>query len=480
MRVFLLALLLFLAGAPAGAQPLTDLVCGPVAQAKNALGKRPALDVENARAALVALYQCEAPAEADAMAGFVLDVARPDPATLTTFLADALWHGAPSTIRQLLVTRGAEPETLQEQAQRDLAWRLAQKGDAESLDWLLEQGWALNTLSPDGFPPLYFADENAVRLLLERGADPRLQGDVIGTVLTPVVEPPGSYPGVDLGTLVTRDRSRMLVNAGFPVNLQDIEGHPSLQWAVATDNLWLVQYLLQRGADPDLHAPATDSVLAQAVHRGRLPVVQALLRAQPTAVTGQSELLLDYIDSPEPDPVIAEALLVAGAVPGSNDNDEPALVVAARRQHWDLIPLLLEAGADPNATNAQGCTLHCYTWAMPEALRMRLEAAEEQGWKMPALETRPGGFFMLAVLPVVALWLLRVAQRLARREPFSGPTLQMLLAVAVAVIAGGALFFQCDPCVIVTDEGQLALTGSLALGMFLLLWGVFWVRRRYS
>lgn len=482
MRRGLLAALLLLAAAAGHGQSLGDRVCGTAADVAAALraGADPAAPDDAGHTPLQRLFRCEAPSEPAAVAALLLDALQPDRDTLVHHLADALWHDATAPVRALLIERGAEPARLQRLTDRDLAWRLAERGDAATLDWLLAHGWSLAVPSPAGFPPLYFASEQAVALLLARGADPALRSDVVGTVLVPVATPPAAYPGVDPANLVTRERSRMLVNAGFPLDLRDVEGHTSLQLAVAADDLWLVRYLLARGADPALHAPGTESVLAQAVHRGRLPVVQALLRAHPTALLGEPELLLDYLDSPDPDPVIVEALLVAGAVPGSNARGEPALVIAARRQHWRLIPLLLAAGADPEATNAQGCTLHCYAWAMPDALRDRLQQGRHRPWVLPHLDTHPGGFFALAMVPVLMLWLARVAWRLARREGIGAPTLQMLAALALAVAGGGALFYRCDPCVLVGAGPQLALTAAVALLSHLLLWGVFRVRSRYA
>lgn len=394
-----------------------------------------------------------------------------DAAALTATLESALWRGAPLPLAERLTVAGAQPAALQADAHRDLAWRLAMLGREQELIWLLGHGWDLNRFSAQGYPPLYFADAEAARLLLEQGANPALQGEVVGTVLMPVAPPPPAYE--DAPTRFTPERARLLLGAGYPVNQRDREGHTALQLAVATDNLALVQRLLLHDADPTLHAPGTASLLAQALRRGRLPVVQALLRAQPGFARTQPALLVDYINGDKIDPLLVEALLVAGApVDARSAQDETALLTAARRQHWKLLPLLLQYGADPMATNAQGCTLHCYEWAMPEATRALLPGgADHSAWQVPSLQQAPLAFFAAALVPTLVLWLVFLGWCLARSRSLTPPTLWLLVALGAGILAGGGLFFECAPCIVADPRGQLALTAAVAAGVWLsLLW----------
>ena len=392
----------------------------------------------------------------------------PTPA-MTRTLEHALWQGAALPTLERLAAAGAEAASLQANATRDLAWRLAMLGREAELAWLVAQGWNLDQPLADGYPSLYFADANATGLLLAQGADPNITTPFeAGTILVPIATPPAHY-GLDAAPR-SQARSAALLGAGYQPR-SDGRDQTDLVLAVQTSDLWLVRQLLER-QPPD--KDAARALLADALAQGRLPLLQTLLRAIPKDAL-DAGVVSDYLRNGSPDPLLVEALLVAGVqlIPTTAD-DEPPLLLAARLQHWPVVEKMLAYGADTTVLNAQGCSLRCYEWSMPEALQQTLTPSDANAWRMPTLDERPSGFFALALTPLLLLWLLELGWRLARHESLWGPSLWMAASAVTAILVGAALFYQCDPCVISQDARQLALTASVGV----VAWSLKFVRRR--
>lgn len=396
----------------------------------------------------------------------------PTPATTRT-LEHALWQGAALPTLERLVAAGADAASLQASARRDLAWRLAMLDRAAELAWLVEQGWDLNVALPDGYPSLYFADANATELLLAQGADPNVPTPPEnGTVLVPTATPPAHY-GLDAAPR-SQARSTALLAAGYQPG-HDGQGRSDLMLAVQTGDLWLVRQLLER-QPPD--QDAARALLGDALVQGRLPLLQTLLRALPRE-TLDSRVVSNYLQNDKPDPLLVEALLVAGvSLAPKTPEEEPPLLLAARLQHWPVVEKMLAYGADTSVLNAQGCSLRCYEWSMPEPLQQRLAPTDKHAWQTPTLDHRPSGFFALALAPLLLLWLLELGWRLARHEPLWGSTIWMAASAFTAILIGAALFYQCDPCVIGKPPHQLALTASVGVIAWCLKWAA--ARRRQA
>lgn len=370
-----------------------------------------------------------------------------DPIDASRALATLLWQGADVDCAERFLAAGAEPALVHSQGGGDLAWRLATLAHTEQLDWLLAQGYPLNELPASGFPPLFFASLAATRILLQRGADPNLASREHGTVAAAFIDPPAPFN--DGGERLDRERLALLLAAGLAPDRRDHQGLTALQRALDADQLWLVQALLNAGADPTKTTNGERSLLPLALSRGRLPTVQALIRALPDVHERHPLLLLDYVGTEAPDPALVEALLVAGAAPDlTGAEGESALLRAARLQRWPLVKLMLNYGANPELSNAQGCTLHCYSWSMPDEIRLALPGQKPPGWQWPAIQRTPAAFFALALSPMLALWLITVGVALARYRPLWPDLLWLGASLAITVVLGASLFFDCDPCLI--------------------------------
>ena len=400
---------------------------------------------------------------------------------MTMTLAAALWQGAPLPVAERLQQAGADVALLHEQGGGDLAWRLAILGHGSELDWLLAQGFDINRLPDSGFPPLYYADEKATRLLLARGANVTLPSAWDGTVAAALIPPPEPFD--DGGALITPERLGLLLESDYPVDLTDPQGRTALEQAVRHDSLWLVQALLEAGADPTTTSGEQRSLLPLALASGRLPLVQRMLRAVPDHATRHPTLLLDYlVAGAEVNALVVEALLIAGTpLEAATERGDTALLVSARQERWPLVMMLLKYGADPLAHNAQGCTLRCFEWSMPDDVRERLAPwlGGEAPWQPPALMERPSAFFALAMVPATSLWLLWLAWRLHRRQSLLPPTFMFGLSAISGILAGGALFYRCSPCLLPPGQSQVIATSLVPLAFLLLfLANTIWRRPR--
>jgi ankyrin repeat protein len=167
-----------------------------------------------------------------------------------------------------------------------------------------------------------------VRRLLKAGANPNLPG---GSGVLPLSAAAMSGRVEILG---------MLLAAGAR-----IEGHSSvdgadhgtaLRWAVSSDRVENVAFLLKAGARPD--APFDGilygTILAEAVGRGRVDVARLLLAAGADV----------------------NARRMIGVVAGSKGLEAPPLTVAASRGSAAMVEALLEAGASVDVRDGAGRT----------------------------------------------------------------------------------------------------------------------------
>ena len=120
-------------------------------------------------------------------------------------------------------------------------------GDVERLRTLLDDDPALvDAYADDGFFPLglaaFFKRADAVRLLLDRGADPNQQSRHAQIVVRPI-----HAAAADGGSTAI---ARLLLDAGADVNVRQPGGFTPLHAAAQVGNDELVALLLEHGADP--------------------------------------------------------------------------------------------------------------------------------------------------------------------------------------------------------------------------------------
>jgi ankyrin repeat protein len=153
---------------------------------------------------------------------------------------EALYSGDPAKARELL-----PPD------ERLSVFEAAAFGRVDALRRILEEEPGRATaLSDDGFTALHLAvfgnQEDAARLLLERGADP----NALSTNEAVRVPPLGTAAFVRSVPL-----ARLLLDSGADVNGRGEGGFTALHSAAQNGDEELARLLLERGADPGL---ATD------------------------------------------------------------------------------------------------------------------------------------------------------------------------------------------------------------------------------
>lgn len=229
------------------------------------------------------------------------------------------------------------------------------------------------------------ADGAKVRQLLKQGADPDARGS-FGT--------PALHWMVHLDDL---EGATLLLKAGADARATTERGISALSLAIANGNTAMVHLLLDAGADASQLEPTGETQLMMAAQVGVLPIVQDLLQhgaavdaressygqtaLMYAARAGHAEvvelLLARGADAKAATRVGAAPAFIApnsvpgygfgvgilrGGVPADRGRREPApggmtaLHYAARHDHADVAALLVAAGADVNAREANAIT----------------------------------------------------------------------------------------------------------------------------
>jgi uncharacterized protein len=220
-------------------------------------------------------------------------------------------------------------------------------GDLVGVQELLRAGADPNRKDPLGYPPLQLAAARGqvqmVELLLAAGADPLLLDTRMGA---------SSLHKAAIGGAV--EVARVLLDHGAFVNQQaPLDGQTPLFDAVLYKHLPMVEFLLDRGADPELGAlggvtPADLEPFFLGEDFG--PYREAIERARRRrAERARDPLRLAAL--------AGDANRVRELVDGGVDIDRIApdgnspLLDAAREGHADVVEVLLAAGADPRVVD---------------------------------------------------------------------------------------------------------------------------------
>ena len=202
----------------------------------------------------------------------------------------------------LLLEKGANPNARSKDGRTPLLIAAGIGGTSDLVKLLLDKGANIGEVTPSLFGPItalteaaYAGDEATFKLLLERGAQPKMDApmvlafalrancascvDVILKDLPPpllnVVAALASPPFGD-----GRD-VKFLLERGADANTRDLEGRSLLMLAASSDQIPAdtVHALLGKGADVNLTSPKGETALALARLRGQTPVLEALMKA---------------------------------------------------------------------------------------------------------------------------------------------------------------------------------------------------------
>lgn len=202
----------------------------------------------------------------------------------------------------------------------------------------------LDDMDAKGNTPLHIAAEQGsvemATLLLDYGANPNIRNEC------------GEYGDGNW--------SVKLGNAGELRPVSHADKSP-LHIACESDDVEMVELLLERGADPDLEDRASMTALHYAVEEGNEELLALLLKADANPALGNNAIGMD--NTPFHHAIsrgrygMAKMLLDTGKF----DVNKPGagwlpLHLAARRGSVKIVEMLLEAGADPTAVDENGRT----------------------------------------------------------------------------------------------------------------------------
>jgi ankyrin repeat protein len=225
------------------------------------------------------------------------------------------------------------------------------RDQGEIADLLIRAGARVNAANDLGATPLWLAAQNGsaamTRRLLQAGADPN-QALLAGETPLMVASRAGAAEVADL-----------LAAKGADLDRRATRGQTALMWAVAQKHPAVVKVLIARGADIHARSDEWSQVMAVFPH-GILDYNRPIPHGRDTA-------LLFAARSGD----LESARLLVGA--GANVNDEDAwgvsaTVLAAHSGFADVVALLLDKGADPNAATAGFTALHAAVMRRDEKL----------------------------------------------------------------------------------------------------------------
>ena len=234
------------------------------------------------------------------------------------------------------------------------------KGHKKIVETLLEENVQINRRALDGSTALYRACENGhfdvVEMLLIKGANPNV--------------PDKSMPNISPLTIVYQNGYvsliPLLLQANADPNTYNVHFEPLIYTVCCDNNQTLLYWLLEYGANPNLVELKNQcSPLIVASANGYLEIVRTLLQTYEVTINHQdsNNATALYKACENGHSAVVEMLLMNGADPNIRYKSRgiylSPLSISYLNKHYDLIPLLLNANANPDTYDSVGNPLLC-------------------------------------------------------------------------------------------------------------------------
>ena len=281
-------------------------------------------------------------------------------------LVDAAMNGDLKAVRTLLRQTAGVNET-QPDGMTALHWAV-QRRDLEMTNLLLNAGADFMLANRTGAKPLYLAAVNGDAAVMARLLDAGEDANAVLTAEGETVLMLTSYTGNPAAV-------KLLLDRGAEPNTQQFRGQTALMWAAAEGHAQVVKLLLDRGADaglsstastkPERRPPGGMTALLFAARQGKVEAARALLDGgadvNQAGADNTSPLLIAVVNGHYD---LATLLVERGANPNIADANGRTPLYAAvdlRNVQWSQAPApelpqathlamitrLLDAGADP-------------------------------------------------------------------------------------------------------------------------------------
>ncbi|KAG4285125.1 hypothetical protein FPRO06_06385 [Fusarium proliferatum] len=215
---------------------------------------------------------------------------------------------------------------------------------------LLSHGFNPNIVTPKGDTALRMAIQarrlDICKMLLESNADPDLTPDKVNTPLIQAI----SEGDLDIVKLLIENKATIDKREAPP---DDGWSRTPMQVAVDWNRPEIVQYLIEKGADPDARDSDGIPVIGSAVSGGHTNMVQWLVDAKADVNVIYHENKITPLHEACPHPGIVRILLEHGAdINKGNADSRTALNFAICSNHLATVQVLLDAKTKPDINAA--------------------------------------------------------------------------------------------------------------------------------
>jgi ankyrin repeat protein len=238
------------------------------------------------------------------------------------------------------VSAAADPNQTEPDGTTPLYWAV-QQDRLDMVQALISAGANVNAKNRYGTTPLVVAattgNAAVTEALLKAGADVRVRVPETGSVLIAAART--GKPEV----------IKLLLAAGADVNFSEpYSGQTALMWAAAEGHSEAVKALIAGGAKVEAKAHDQKTALFFGVRKGDIDSVKALV-----AAGANLNARIEPVETPNCD--ICKKYATGTKF---NNNGDSMLVVAVMNANFDVADLLLNNGADPNASGTHWTALH--------------------------------------------------------------------------------------------------------------------------
>ncbi|MFW5800714.1 MAG: ankyrin repeat domain-containing protein [Spirochaeta sp.] len=190
---------------------------------------------------------------------------------------------------------------------------------------------------------------------------------ILGSCATPERRNAQLMEAVEAGNI---DTVSGLLTEGTDPNEYSESGHTPLHAAVIRGNEEIVKMLLDAGADIHAKGPQDSTALALAVLAQQYDMAQYLVqKGADTSPEALNKILFMSLNFKLP----VSALYTIEQLGADPSQDSIVLLVALINSQWDMIPVLLEHGADPLIKEGKGRSTLRYAIENPEIVKILVE-----------------------------------------------------------------------------------------------------------